>query len=243
MRINAASALAITAIAVGGASGCAATQSVPDNSTVDAQLRGVGDVKFVQARCRLTLTNSAGNRVHLNGVLVASGAEYLRIRTWKFTRPVVDIALTPHGLWVAIGTVVNAADRAELETSARDIGNAWSMIASDSATWGQPLDQIDHDDTDARYITMPRADGTQVLTVVDRSSRTPVRHELRDASGKVLRTLSLEQYQNIDQFAWPHRMILQSPQGTIVISMSSVQLNGESASNSFAPPDGARRLE
>jgi hypothetical protein len=241
--MNAAWALVIATIVACGVSGCASGKSVSADSTIDTQAIGVHEVKSVQARCRLTLTNAPGKQVTFNGLLVACGADYLRIRTWKFTRPVVDIAVTPDGVWVAIGSVVKASDRTELEASARDISNAWSMFASDPSTWGEALDQMGDDDTEARYITMPSADGTQVLTVADRSSHMPLRHELLDASGNVLRTLALDQYQSINSFAWPHRMILLGPQGTVVISMSAVRLNEKPELNSFVPPDDAKHLK
>jgi hypothetical protein len=68
MRMNAAWALVIATIVACGVSGCASGKSVSADSTIDTQAIGVHEVKSVQARCRLTLTNAPGKQVTFNGL-------------------------------------------------------------------------------------------------------------------------------------------------------------------------------
>jgi hypothetical protein len=209
----------------------------------DARLLGVHDATSAQARCRLTLIDPTGKQVAFNGVLKANGEDRLRIRTWVFTRPVVDITLTPEGLWVAVGSVVKTSDRIELEASAKDIASAWSLFVGDPASWGAPFNPAAHNEAATRDFMAPNIDGTATLTVVDQSMLVPLRYELHDASGAVLRTLSLGQYRAVNGYAWPHCMTLRSDQGTIIIAMSAVKVNVELQPNAFDPPVDARRLE
>lgn len=215
----------------------AATAGDPSAQTGDAQTQSI------EARIRLTMIDSVGKQVSFNGVLAARESQWLRLRTWKFTRPVVDITLTHEALWVAIGSVVKNSARTELETSAHDIGRAWSVFVCDSCAWGEPLDAQPQNEDKIHYMSSPGVDGTQILTVVNLQTGSPQRFEVRDAEGALLRTLLLERYRTIDGIAWPHRMILKSPRGRIIIDMSAVKLNGELPVDAFVPPNNASRVE
>lgn len=238
MRVNVRSAWMACAWCLCMLHGCASARP-PVAGSEAGQLsaqRVEASARSAEARCRLTLIDSAGKQVAFNGVLASRGSQWLRLRTWKFTRPVVDITLAPEGLWVAVGSVVKGSARSELGSSAQDIGRAWSIFAGDSQAWGEPLDAQSTDEDEVHYVSMPRADSTQVLTVVDRKTGRPRRHEVRDSQGTILRTLVLERYRVIDGVAWPHRLILESPRGRIIIDMSAVRLNGEPADDAFVPP-------
>src|SRR5579862_8281784 len=52
------------------------------------------------AQCELTLTRGKDQTIHLDGLMVMSPPNRLRLRVWKMDQAVFDLTLLPDGLWI-----------------------------------------------------------------------------------------------------------------------------------------------
>ena len=98
--------------------------------------------------CTIRLTRADGESVRLDAVLVSRPPDYLRLRASKFGRVVIDLTLTPQGLWIlesqdSAGGSSGETATANLKTvTARQLASAWSILA------GQQFDHPDLKVTD-----------------------------------------------------------------------------------------------
>ena len=72
--------------------GCASPLPTYPRMRDDDAARIIGDrlatIHMFSARCEITMTNSQGDSVRLDGALVAASPDRLRMRAWKFGRAV-----------------------------------------------------------------------------------------------------------------------------------------------------------
>ncbi|MFA6047029.1 MAG: hypothetical protein WC718_18760, partial [Phycisphaerales bacterium] len=98
------SLVVIGLLMMGMLGGCASSLPVyPPMSDADA-LAKIADrqamVKSLSAECDLDLTDAQGQRISLDGVLVAEPPGRLRLRAWKFGQAVFDLTLVDGKGWV-----------------------------------------------------------------------------------------------------------------------------------------------
>lgn len=222
--------------------GCAAPHRMPDSHASHSIDSHASMAQSVLARCRLTLIDTAGKRISFNGTLIAQGDGLMRIETWKFTRPVVDVTLVDNQLWVSVGKVVTGSAREELRAAAGDMGAAWKLFTSDATSWGARLTAADSTEGNVEFLTTPAADGSQVLTTVSQATGLPSKHDLRDIHGLSIRSLEIREYEFKNGAAWPRQMVFRSSRGVITLAMSSLRMNAELPEDGFVPPAGAELL-
>ena len=196
-------------------------------------------VKTLSAQCVLTLTRPDGQTVRLDGAVVMAPPDRMRLRAWKFNQAVLDLTLTPEGLWVM--TPDDPSRRRKVlpaSLSAARLGREWALLSG--SFFGDP-DLVVRDAGDKLEVSKPLEDGRKVVCDVDRRTLTPRRYRMLDPSGRARFTLHLKEYAVFDGIPWATRLEAVSEEGRISVRMKDVELNGDLAPNAFKPPRRAER--
>jgi len=204
-------------------------------------------IKTVSARCDIVLTDPQGQTVNLDGALLAMPATptgpKVRLRAWKLGQAVFDITLTNGQAWLIAPDdprIPNPADTSTPAQTSRRIAEALDFIGPaffQSATIASST---------PTSITASSADTTSTPTFcqIDRATLTPQRFTSggKDASIAAISEIFFSDYRLLGAIPWPHRLHLTSPGGTVIVSMSDVELNAELPPSAFVPPARARQL-
>jgi outer membrane lipoprotein-sorting protein len=231
------------------ASGCArrppAEKGLPvfgnvDNATalrvLDERARAV---RTLSSQCDLTLTRPDGQTVRLDGAVVMAPPDRLRLRAWKFNQAVLDLTLTPEGLWVMTPDDPSRRERVlPASLSAAQLGREWALLSG--SFFGDPALSV-REVGDRLAVTKTVEDGRTIVCDVERSTLTPRRYRMFDAGGRARFTLTLSEYGMFEEIPWPTRLDAASGEGRILIRLKDVELNGELAPNAFKPPRRAEK--
>jgi len=192
--------------------------------------------------CRLILADPNTGPTQLDGAIAARMPGFLRIRAWKFSQPVMDITLTPAGLWLySAQDDESPGNRPSpfASLTAEQLRQAWSLVMGeiplDSWTWDQTTSQPDI------TIRQDWESGGSIVCTIDRPTLTLRRCTVTRSTDATVLTLTLDRYQAIEQVAVPTRVIMQSQHGTITILLDDVSLSEELPPTAFDAPRRAVR--
>jgi hypothetical protein len=197
-------------------------------------------VRTASAQCQLTLTRPDGQSVRLDGALAMRPPSEVRLRAWKLGQAVFDLTLNHQGLWIEMPPDANRGGRAMLAgVNAGRMARVWALLSGEFFATGDPRVL----DRGGPRIEVERIiDGQRVTCDVDRTTLTPRLYTLRDPAGIQRMTLAADHYRLISGIAWPTRLIARSENGTVMVDMSDVELNGELPPGAFVPPHRAERV-
>ncbi len=234
----------VLACVVMGLLGCAPSLPrvgpVPFAQSIQTLRERADAVETVAAEGRLTLTDSRGQRVTLDAVLVSEGDQRMRIRTWKLNQAVFDLTRNEDGLWLWQSSRMQrqAVDADEL--SPDHLMAVWRLMRG-QVFHDTPSDAIDGTALDLTYPLHFDDVPMTLQATIDRSTLVPVRYVLLDEAQRVRLTLRLERYRMIGEVPWPMRITAESDEGTVRIAWSHVALNEPTATGAFKPPSRAER--
>lgn len=169
--------------------------------------------------------------VKLQTAVVALGNDYFHLRAWHKKQPVIAITLNPQGLWVwtAPGSLplpmsnelirlMPAILRGSLATKTAVLkdGSPWLRLKEVFPTNGLPTQYLMHKPT----LTLRR-------------------YEYMASDSSIAEAVNLEDYDLIDMYPWPRRLIASSDAGSLQIDFTDVQLNTRLPDQAFVPPDAA----
>ncbi len=199
-------------------------------------------VRSLTAECDLDLTDGQGQRISLDGVLVAEPPGKLRLRAWKFGHAVFDMTLTDGHGWVMVpeeGPAEVGAHRLDVANiPAKTVGDALALLGP---SYFRTAKQ--HAGDAATLIARGRALGRDdVECEIERSTLTPRRFVVGDAGDAAASELLLDEYATVNTIAWPMRMRLRSPSGEVMVRIRELELNGEIPAGAFTPPARAKAL-
>lgn len=194
-------------------------------------------IKTLSSPCRIVLTDPKRGPTQLEGAIAARTTGFLRLRAWKFSQPVLDITLTPEGLWLYI-----AEDNDEsrgprspfADLTAQRLRQGWSFatgsILLDGWTWSIPNSN--------RSVELERESdsGGLIRCEVDRPSLTLRRCTMTEPSDAAPWTLTLDRYRTFDELLVPTYLVLGSVHGTITVILDDPSLNDEIPPSAFDPP-------
>lgn len=196
-----------------------------------------GKMHTLSARCRVILADSHTGPTQLDAAIAARTPGSLRLRAWKFSQPVLDITLTPEGLWLcAAEDAESEGDRASpfASLTAEQLRQAWSLVTGEFPpeqwTW--------EENTSLAAISISRKwepDGSIECTI-DRSTLTVRQCVLARSADAEPMTLTLDRYRAIEQVAVPTHVSMRSEHGTIAILLDDISLNEELPQFAFEPP-------
>lgn len=243
-------------------SGCAVTappSPLPQYQLVSGEesLRIIADrqasILSVSAQCEIVLTGPDEQRIKLDGVLLAApqttNGPQVRLRGWKLGQAVFDLTLTDGSAWLMTPEDPRAPQPAQPAVAAlsgpppvsvthpaRRIAEAFDFLGPAyfrTAT----VSQI----TPTLLVASPAPSRLDQATCqIARQTLTPASFTAVDPRGTS--ELSLQDYRFLAGIPWPHQLGLSGPDGTIQVTMSEVELNGELPPTAFVPPARARRL-
>ena len=195
-------------------------------------------VRTLQSECSLSLRDAAGSSVSLDGAIVAKWPAHLRLRAWKFGRPVFDLTYTPEGLWVYLPE--ETAQRGmKLEVTGEQFGRVWNLLCPGATDGAVVVIEADSTFTISRPVDPANPDHGRLVFEVDRETLT-VRRGLVDSSAGVRQTLTLDSYREVgmgpESFVWPRRFRAEGDTGRIEVRLRDPEFNVEPAEGAFTPP-------
>jgi len=197
------------------------------------------------ARCELILTGSDRQAIQLDGLMVLSPPDRLRLRVWKLGQAVFDLTLLPDGLWVETspdaerhGPVVPAA------LSAAQLAHFLTWFEGGFFT--APGLKAPPPQDAALVFRRDLEDGTSIVCDVDRATATPQKFRLIDAAGNLRFSLSMSDYTSTSGILWPTRLSALATNSAgggnrIDIIFSDIAFNEEPAPGAFVPPRNAEK--
>ncbi len=216
--------------------------SYPPMSGADA-LATIADrqasIRTISAECDLDLTDADGQRIALDGVLVAELPGRVRLRAWKFGQAVFDLTLVEGRVWVMMPDTGPAAGRFSTEAMpSRQVNEAMNLLGTS-------------------YFGSARASGGDAVTLrargtafgrddveceIDRRTLTPRRFVVEGGDDVPRSELTLDRFTMISDTAWPMRMRLRSGTGEVLLRFREVELNTQVPTGAFTPPRRAKAL-
>src|SRR5687767_10252727 len=85
-----------------------------DQAALSELARRAAAVKTVEASCSITMRDESGQRITMDGALVAQNPGFLRVRAWKLQHAALDITARPDGIWIDAPATDQRFDRDEL---------------------------------------------------------------------------------------------------------------------------------
>lgn len=237
------SCLVLTATTVLG--GCAGGPPLPtyppmtDKESLATIADRQASVTSISSVCDLDLTDVQGQRVSLDGVLLAQPPGNVRLRAWKFGHAVFDLTLANGKGWVVLPDEGPAAGKMDIQRMpAQRVGDALDMLGASFFRTARPVggDAV-------TLIAQGSALGRDDVTCeIDRLTLTPRRFVVGEEGEPLSSELLLDRYTPVVGVVWPMQMRLRSPSGEVVVSVREVELNGEVPAGAFTPPARAKAL-
>lgn len=230
--------------------GCQTSQlptypALNEAAALDILARRAAAIHTLTAQCELTLVSADRQTVELEGVLVMSPPDRLRLRVWKLDQIVFDLTLLPDGLWIE--TSPEAQRHGPVMPAAMSAAQlAHFLIWFEGGFFAEPGLKTLPTETATLKFGRDLGDGTSILCEVDRDTVTARKFSLIDATGRVRFCLALSDYRDISGIIWPTRLraLTVNPGdggSKIDIVLSDVEFNQELAPQAFVPPAGAEK--
>ena len=226
--------------------GCAerlpAYRWVNEARAMDLMAERAARIQTLSSPCRIILADPNAGTTQLEGAIAARMPGFLRLRAWKFSQPVLDLTLTPVGLWLYSAQDGDSPGerRSPFATlTAQQLRQAWSLttgvIPRDGWTWDEPSSRT--------YIALRRdwESGGSIDCEIDRPTLTLRRCTVSQAPDAAVLTLALDRYQHVGELIVPTRVVLRSAHGTVTILLDDISLNDELPLLAFDPPQRAAK--
>jgi hypothetical protein len=192
-------------------------------------------IRNVSAQGTVTLQKSGGDDIQLDVAMVIDSAAKARLRAWKMGQAVLDLTLTPSGLWAVLPSQGPQASGEAIAKSMRQwLGILLGTI--DNSAWTAT------ENGPILILNQKLENGSTIICEVNRKTITANRYVLLNRAGKQLFSLVLSNYAEFNGIAWPKHMEAISPTGKIEIDLQDVQINGELPPKAFRPPSRAQKL-
>lgn len=192
----------------------------------------------ISAECDLDLVDAAGQRVSLDGVLVAQLPGKVRLRAWKFGQAVFDLTLVDGQGWL-LAPDQGTGRRVDLEKiPARQVSQALDLLGASYFVAAYPTGGGEN----LLLATGPALGRADVQCEIDLRTLTPQRFVVPSALDATSSELLLSEYAPVDRFVWPMRLRLRSPTGEVLVRFRSVEINGVIPAEAFTPPKRAKVL-
>jgi hypothetical protein len=237
--------LAVAVVIVATLSGC--VQRLPtypwsdSRAALDIMAARADSIRTVSSGCTLHIKRRDGFRVSLDGAMAARIPGWLRLRAWKFGDPVLDVTVTPDGVW-------SLPRKGEVPPPGQDrLTEVWMLF---TGRFFDDPSAVVIDEGGPRF-TVERAIGDQGAMIrceVDRATLTVRSYAIRDEAGATRLLLTLDRYRLVDEAPWPMRLTADiaprsdgAPSGPddiarITVSFEDPELNTEPAPGAFTPP-------
>ncbi len=222
--------------------GCAASlptyPAMPDADALGLIATRLDSVKSISGSADLSLTDAKGQTVSLEGVIVAQPPARARLRAWKFGSPVLDVTILPEGVWAYAASRAGSTAADMTRLPAAGVSRSVEMLAG---SYFAGAHTVAKDSTIATLVVVGAAFGREdVRCEIDRATLTPRRFVMNTPERSL--EIILDGYSLVSGTAWAKRMEFRSPDGTIVIRLGDIELNGDIAQSAFVPSTRATKL-
>ncbi|MBC7835823.1 MAG: hypothetical protein H7Y88_12105 [Phycisphaerales bacterium] len=198
-----------------------------------------GLVRSISAECDLDLTDAQGQRVRLEGVLVAEPPGKMRLRAWKLGHAVFDLTLADGKAWVIVPSEGPGADR--LDTAKIP---AWRVSEAIDLLGPAYFRTARRSGGDKRTLLArgPAFGQDDVVCEIERLTLTPRRFIVGSDRTSLASELLLDDYTLVGNLVWPMHIRLRGASGEMLIRIHELELNGDVPAGAFIPPSRAKAL-
>jgi len=229
--------------------GCRAPEPLPEQ-----QWRGLAQaldtieqrhqrINTLSAECKLTLRQTNGDNVSLDGVMIVERPNRMRAQAWKFDQKVIDLAVRGDGVWVW------ASERMETDNQ-----NAPDFAQAPGGDWLNALFELpDADEAQViqqggpaqpmivRWRRGRHASTRGIQLTIDRPTLTVRAFDVLDKDGDTLHRVTLGRYRLFNNIPLPTRIEAASDERSMTLRLSAVRLNEPLPDGAFTPPPDAER--
>jgi hypothetical protein len=188
----------------------------------------------LQTRARITLESPDESRVTLDALLIWHKPDRLRVRCWKFDRPVMDLVVVGDSgwLWTAARSEGESAFGGDAMRDAARLAPALRALMGDSAAWRL---ESRADDGVLRYVKGP--------ATVELNGEPPrVRRVVMPGHAGELSRLTFDDHRPLNGGSIPWRIEASGPGGRLIVRLVECKSGAAIAPGAFDPPPGARPL-
>lgn len=249
--VLAGAALALVALPGGCAEPLPSYPWTGSDSALAIMAKRADEIQTIASPCTVYVQRRDGYSVSLDAATAAKIPGWLRVRAWKFGNAVLDLTVTPDGVWL-LREQPDEAPTASSESGPERLGEAWSLFTG--RFFDDPGLRVIDDGGERFTVERPLGrGGAKADCEIDRASLTARSYVVTDPSGEVRLRLSLERYRQFGGVVWPKRLVIEipaSPSGAdhqsmsasrVVIAFDSPEFNQELPPTAFVPPKRAVR--
>ena len=226
-------------MSAGMLAGCAAPlpryPSMDARESLEVLARRAESLRTLSAACDMTLTDSAGESVRLDGAIAAAFPDRLRIRAWKFGNAVLDVTVDHGRTWVLTGDarpsdrpVSGVMARADRLPQVVGLLGPEFFRAADPA----PVDVRDN----VLIVTGPAFENATAMCEIDRPTLTMRQLVFTEDESGPSRRVRFDRYRVTGGMPWPTELEFSGPEGVIALRLRDVALNEPLAESAFVPP-------
>ena len=221
--------------------------TVPDGrAALDVLRARYASVHTFSAQCQLKLIDPNQQTVHLDGVIVQSGSQNIRLRAWKMGTAVFDLTVRPDGLWIK--TADNPDRAAKIMPAAHQASDlARHMLWFNGGFFSAPHIVIASSSQATITYRLDLENGSQMYCEVDRPTVTPRYWWLLDNKRQWRFGLEMSDYHDFNGINWPTHIVAKADAqggqdgGNIDIHLTDLEFNGELGPKAFDPSPGAEK--
>ncbi|MBX3359042.1 MAG: hypothetical protein KF745_11530 [Phycisphaeraceae bacterium] len=196
-------------------------------------------VTHLVAECDLDLTDSEGQSVRVDGVIVAELPGKMRMRAWKFGHAVFDLTVTDDGAWLMTPEEEQGGRRLDAEhVSSTGVRDVLGLLGPGYFRTARPV-RADASMLIACGAALGRDD---VVCEIVRATLAPRRFVMGSGASLNGGEVVLDQYQAVDGAIWPMRVRIRSQAGEVVVRVRQLEINGELPPGAFVPSQRARAI-
>jgi hypothetical protein len=217
---------------------------------LDVMAQRADAVTTFSSPCAIFVKRRDGYTISLDGAVAARIPGYLRLRAWKLGQAVMDVTVTPDGVWTLRGDGrTGPGEGGGPGPTARHLAEVWSLFTGEFYT-GPNSRVIDSGGSRFSVERPMGEDGGVVRCEIDRATLTARTFAVVDASGRARLTLTLDRYRLAGDVPWPNRLIAEIAEveaapasddqpERVTIRFDGPELNAEIPAGAFSPPKRA----
>lgn len=229
----------VAAVCIAGLAGCAAPlptypPSVGDDEALAIIAERLESVQRTRSTATLTLTSGAGDSVRLDAAMVTRTPGAARLRAWKFGTSVLDLTISPEGMWLYVAER-DGGDAGSLDDSIAGVGPVLDMFSGRFFREARPLPEESSSAT--LVATGAGSEGSGVRCEIDRRTLTPRAFVFPRGHG-----MTMSRYTVVEGIAWPGEISFTGGSGSVRIRLGDIELNPELPGSVFEPSLRARRI-
>jgi|GEM_PF-2815772 len=226
--------------------GCQSHPPLPEYQWVD-QHQALNDlaeqadrIQTIMSRCDVRVDSDWRHSTVVQGAMVAKCPDHLRLRLWKWTHAILDLTVTPEGVWLMLADEKDAQASGLANREGIDQVSRFNQFLSSAFFRDKKLEVVY--DLDELYMVRKTPGHGAIHCTVDRRTLTVKEYRFENADGKLGAKLVLSDYRLVtDEIAWPYRWRWTFDKVKLDVKFVELDINVELPERVFVPSRRAQK--